>query len=424
MYDLKKLSEDLSPFVEAWKKRGLDQPDAIARELETAMKQRSELIQEFEKLQAERNKASQEVAQRKREGEDCQDLIDRQKELGPKVKEAETRMKEFQEKFDALVLGLPNIPQESVPVGASEEENQELHKKGSPRDFGFKVRSHDEIGEKRGWIDFESAAKVTGARFAYLKSFAARLERALIQFMLDVHTNEHEYTEVVPPFIVNSFSLQGTGNLPKFEEDLFRLQGHDFYLIPTAEVPLTNLHQGEILKGEELPRYYTAYTPCFRSEAGSYGKDLKGLIRQHQFNKVELVKIVHPSRSEEEHEKMRENAERILELLELPYRTVILCTGDMGFAATKTYDLEVWLPSQNKYREISSVSNCGDFQARRMNTRFKDSNKKKAFVHTLNGSGLAVGRTLIAILENYQNEDLSVDIPKVLRPYLGNLERA
>jgi seryl-tRNA synthetase len=424
MFDLKQLSDQFETFESGWKKR--NQPSLLAQieSLRSDLLRRRKLIHAQEELLAARNKATQEIAQKKKVGQDVSEDVKGQKEVGEKIKTAQAELETFQKEFEAVVTGLPNIPHSSVPLGTSSENNQEVYRSGSPRSFDFEPLAHETLGEARGWLDFSQAAKITGARFSVSKGFAAKLERVLIQFMLDVHTNQHGYTEVLPPFIVNDKALFGTGNLPKFKEDLFKLENSSYFLIPTAEVPVTNLHMETELRVDELPKYYTAYTPCFRSEAGSYGKDLKGLIRQHQFNKVELVKIVHPEASYDEHEKMRKNAEKILELLELPFRTVVLCSGDMGFAAAKTYDLEVWLPSQKAYREISSVSNCEAFQARRMNARFRDRDGKLKFVHTLNGSGLAVGRTLIAILENYQNKDQTVTIPKALRSYFGGQEIA
>lgn len=423
MFDLKDLQENFERYEKGWQHRQAKEALEIAKSLKVSLKNRKELIKAYEDLLSQRNQAAQEIAQRKKNKEDISAAIAAQKKIGPKIKAAETELREFQESFDNQVLSLPNIPSETVPLGESERDNQELKRWGEIPSFDFEVLSHDDFGEKRGWFDFKQAVEISGARFCVSKGAAAKLERALIQFMLDRHGEQNGYEEVIPPFIVNDRSLRGTGNLPKFEEDLFKLQAeHPFYLIPTAEVPLTNLHAQQILDESDLPKYYTAYTPCFRSEAGSYGKDVKGLIRQHQFNKVELVKIVKPETSEQEHEKMRENAEEILELLGLPYRTVVLCTGDMGFAAQKTYDLEVWLPSQRQYREISSVSNCGDFQARRMNCRYRDESNNKHYVHTLNGSGLAVGRTLIAILENYQTKDLKLKVPEILKPYLGGAD--
>jgi seryl-tRNA synthetase len=320
------------------------------------------------------------------------------------------------------MLNIPNIPHESVPIGHDEKDNPVIRTWGEIRDMGFEPQPHWDIGEKLGILDFACAAKLSGARFALYKGLGARLERALINFMLDIHTEENGYTEVLPPFMVNSSSMTGTGQLPKFEEDLFKIEGWDLYLVPTAEVPVTNIHRGEILPEETLPLYYVAYTPCFRSEAGSYGKDTRGLIRQHQFNKVELVKFSRPDESYDELEKLTRNAEEILQRLELPYRVVVLCTGDLGFSAAKTYDLEVWLPGQNLYREISSCSNFDDFQARRAGIRFKKKGENGTrLVHTLNGSGLAVGRTVVAILENYQQADGSVAVPDALRPYMGGI---
>ncbi len=423
MFDLKLLSDQFAAFEAGWKKRNQSALQAQIESLQSDLQKRKQLIRESEELLAARNKASQDIAVKKKAGEDVTSIVQAQKSVGEKIKSAEAYLNKFQSEFENKIASLPNIPHESVPLGKGAEDNKEVRKWGEIKSYDFEPLSHEVLGEKRGWFDFDQATKIAGARFSISKDFAAKLERVLIQFMLDTHTREHGYTEIIPPFIVNDQALYGTGNLPKFKDDLFKLENFSYFLIPTAEVPVTNIVAGRDLKEDELPKYFTAYTPCFRSEAGSYGKDLKGLIRQHQFNKVELVKIVHPDRSYDEHEKMRQNAEKILELLELPYRTVILCTGDMGFASSKTYDLEVWLPSQKSYREISSVSNCEAFQARRMNARFRNKEGKLQFVHTLNGSGLAVGRTLIAILENYQNKDMSVTIPNVLRPYFGGQEK-
>ena len=340
------------------------------------------------------------------------------------IKELEDELKRVEDEAQELIQVLPNLAHESVPVGADESANEEIRRVGTPRSFRFTPKPHWEIGEALGILDFDRASKLAGARFSVLKGLGARLERALIQFMLDVHTKDHGYVEVLPPFLVNSATLFGTGQLPKFEDDLFRIRDRDLYLVPTAEVPLTNLHRDEILEASELPISYTAYTPCFRSEAGSYGKDVRGLIRQHQFDKVELVKITDAESSYDELEKLTANAETILQKLELPYRVMTLSTGDMGFAAAKTYDLEVWLPSQDQYREISSCSNCGDFQARRAKIRYRPEGKgKPRLCHTLNGSGLAVGRTWLAIMENHQKADGSVNVPEALRPYLDGLER-
>jgi seryl-tRNA synthetase len=419
MFDIKDLSDQLARYQAGWRRRQSTTLEPLITQLGEQLQKRKSMIAETERLQASRNKASQAIAIKKKSGEDATAEIAEQKSVGEGLKNLEAQQSEFIARFEQDLASLPNIPHESVPDGKSADENKEVAQWGEIKDPGFEVLSHEILGERRGWFRFDRAVQITGSRFSVSIGFAAQLERALIQFMLDVQTREHGYCEVIPPFIVNAQSLYGTGNLPKFKEDLFKLEGLDYFLIPTAEVPVTNLHAQEVLKESDLPKYYTAYTPCFRSEAGSYGKDLKGLIRQHQFNKVELVKIVHPDSSPDEHEKMRQNAEAILQKLGLPYRTMLLCTGDMGFASQKTYDLEVWLPSQKQYREISSVSNCGDFQARRMNTRFKDSAGKTRFVHTLNGSGLAVGRTLIAILENYQTKDGRVRVPSVLQSYMG-----
>jgi len=424
MFDLKDLGENFSRYSEGWKRRHQKALNEVLTGLEVDLKKRRDFIRSSEELLALRNKASQEIALKKKNGQDASEDIARQKEVGEKIKQIEADFETFKADFELKIQSLPNIPHDSVPTGQSSNDNKVVHTWGEIKKFDFDPLSHEVLGEKRGWFFFDKAAQISGARFSVSKGFAAKLERVLIQFMLEVQTSKHGYTEVLPPFIVNDKSLYGTGNLPKFKEDLFKLEGQNYFLIPTAEVPVTNLHCGDILAASDLPRYYTAYTPCFRSEAGSHGKDLKGLIRQHQFNKVELVKLVHPDTSQDEHEKMRADAQSILEMLELPYRTVVLCSGDMGFASQKTYDLEVWLPSQNAYREISSVSNCGEFQARRMNTRFRDADGKTRFVHTLNGSGLAVGRTLIAILENYQQKDGSVAIPKVLQPYFGGEQKA
>jgi seryl-tRNA synthetase len=389
--------------------------------------ERRRVIAEADSLNAQRNRASREIGELIKQGrsEEAEERKKQVSELKEKQNELERKRDEVESAMRTLLASLPNIPSDDVPIGKDETANVEIRRWGEPRKFDFQPRDHVELGESLGILDLERASKIAGARFAILMGLGSLLERALINFMLDVHTIEHGYTETLPPFIVNSRTLFGTGQLPKFEEDLFKLvDDREFYLIPTAEVPVTNYFADEILDAKDLPKYYTAYTPCFRSEAGSYGKDTRGLIRQHQFEKVELVKICLPEESEKEHEKMTRDAEKILQLLGLPYRTVILSTGDMGFSAMKTYDIEVWLPSQGVYREISSCSNCGDFQARRMNLRFRRAGgAKPEFPHTLNGSGLAVGRTWIAILENYQQEDGSVIIPEVLRKYMRGLER-
>ncbi|WP_459941584.1 MULTISPECIES: serine--tRNA ligase [Deferrisoma] len=384
---------------------------------------RREVLQELEALRSRRNAASKEVGRIKREGGDATGLMEEVRQVGERIKALEAELREVEPEIDGLLLRVPNIPHESVPVGRSEEDNPVVRTWGEPPAFDFEPLPHWEIGERLGILDFERAAKITGARFVVLRGLGSRLERALIQFMLDLHTGEHGYTEVWPPFMVNAKAMTGTGQLPKFEEDLFHLTNTDYYLVPTAEVPVTNLHADEILDEEALPVCYTAYTPCFRAEAGAYGKDTRGMIRQHQFDKVELVKFAHPDRSYEELETLTQNAEEVLRRLGLPYRVVTLCTGDLGFSAAKTYDLEVWLPGQGRYREISSCSNFEDFQARRANIRFRPKGGKGTeLVHTLNGSGLAVGRTLVAILENYQREDGSVVVPEALRPYMGGVE--
>ncbi len=384
---------------------------------------RREILLRVEKLKEERNAASAEVGKRKKNKESADDLLPRLSELSDMIKKLDAELREAESKTQAWLLACPNIPHSSVPEGTDENDNREEKKWKTPPDFDFTPLEHWELGTKLGLFDFERAGKITGSRFAVLRSGAARLERALTAFMLDIHTQENGYTEILPPFIVNADSLQGTGQLPKFAEDLFKLENWQYYLTPTAEVPLTNMHRGEILAEQDLPLAYTAYTPCFRSEAGSYGKDTKGLIRQHQFNKVELVRFAHPDNSYDELEKMLSHAEGILQRLELPYRIITLCGGDMGFSAAKTYDIEVWLPGQNTYREISSCSNTEDFQARRAGIRFSpQGGGKTRFVHTLNGSGLAVGRTMVAIFENYQQKDGSIVIPKALRPYMGGME--
>jgi len=382
-------------------------------------KGRREIIKKLEALRSERNKLSKEIGKLKREGKDTTEIQNRVKALKAEIDKLEEDLKKVEEELKETLLWIPNLPHPSVPVGEDEKDNVEVRRWGEPRKFDFEPKPHWEIGEKLGIFDFKRGAKLSGSRFTVITGWGARLERALINFMLDLHTKKG-YKEVCPPHLVKPEILIGTGQLPKFEEDLYKCERDKLYLIPTAEVPLTNLYREEILKEEDLPIYLTAYTPCYRREAGAYGKDIRGIIRQHQFDKVELVKIVHPDNSYEELEKLVKDAEEVLQLLGLPYRVVELCTGDLGFSAAKTYDIEVWFPSQNRYREISSCSNCEDFQARRMNTRFKDSKTgKNRFVHTLNGSGLAVGRTLAAILENYQQEDGSVVVPEVLRDYVG-----
>jgi len=382
------------------------------------------MLLETETLKSTRNSVSQEVARKKKAGEDAEALIAEMREVGDRIKQLDDEIRVAQEQLDSLVLSIPNIPSDSVPIGRSEDDNVEIRRIGEPGLFSFEPKAHWDVAQGLDILDFERAAKVTGSRFVFYKGLGARLERALMNFMMDLHSSEHGYTEMLPPQIVNRDSLVGTGQLPKFEEDLFKLEGTDYYLIPTAEVPVTNYHRDEILAMEDLPKYYVAFSANFRSEAGSAGRDTRGIIRQHQFNKIELVKLVAPESSYDELELLTANAEKVLQLLGLPYRVVALCTGDLGFTSAKTYDLEVWLPSSQQYREISSCSNFEDFQARRASIRFRrDSGAKPEFVHTLNGSGLAIGRTVAAILENYQQEDGSVVIPEVLRPYMQNVDK-
>jgi seryl-tRNA synthetase len=387
-------------------------------------KERRSLLPKLENLKRDRNLAGEQVARGKRAGEDVSALLEANKARAEEIKRLEAILGRIEQERAELLLRLPNVPHPSVPVGRGAEDNQVVRQHGEPPQFDFEPKPHWELGAALGILDFERAAKISGARFSVLMGAGARLARALIEFMLDLHTREHGYTEVEPPFLVNASALRGTGNLPKFEQDLFKIAGDwDLFLIPTAEVPLTNLHREDIVDGRDLPIKYTAYTPCFRSEAGSYGADVRGLIRQHQFDKVELVTFATPDRSYDELESLTANAEEVLTRLGLAYRTVLLCTGDLGFASAKTYDIEVWLPSQQTYREISSCSNTEAFQARRANIRFRpDGAGKSEYVHTLNGSGLAVGRTLIAILENYQRADGSVVIPEALRPYMRGLD--
>lgn len=417
------LRDDVEQLRQALSNRGSDlagELDAIVN-LET---ERRRLLPELENLKRDQNAAGEEVARAKRQGLDTAALQEANKARAGRIKELAAKLDEVEARRQSSLLIIPNVPHTTVPVGRSADDNAEVRRVGTPRAFDFTPQAHWDLGPALGIIDFERGTKVAGARFTVLMGAGARLARALINFMLHVHTTEHGYTEVEPPFMVNSASLVGTGNLPKFEADLFKIGGDwDLYLVPTAEVPLTNLHRGEILDGRQLPIRYTAYTPCFRSEAGSYGADVRGLIRQHQFDKVELMVFTTAEASYAEHERLTANAEEILKRLELPYRTMLLCTGDMGFASAKTYDLEVWLPSQGHYREISSCSNTEAFQARRANIKYRpDGTGKPEFAHTLNGSGLAVGRTLIAILENYQQADGSVVVPEALRPFMGGVE--
>lgn len=420
MLDVKILRTEFEKVEQALRNRGASL-DLIAGFPELDQKRR-ELIQETETLKNRRNTVSQEVAKLKKSGGDAEALILEMREVGDRIKALDDELREYDAQVEELTLSIPNIPSESVPVGASEEDNVEMRRVGDVPQFGFEPKAHYDIAQELGILDFERAGKVTGSRFTFYRGLGARLERALISFMMDLHSDQHGYEEILPPYIVNRDSLIGTGQLPKFEEDLFKLVDTDYYLIPTAEVPVTNIHREEILDVEELPKNFVAFSACFRSEAGAAGRDTRGLIRQHQFNKVELVKLVKPEDSYEELEKLTNDAEKVLQLLGLPYRVLTLCTGDMGFTSAKTYDLEVWIPSANTYREISSCSNFEDFQARRASIRFRrEAKSKPEFVHTLNGSGLAVGRTVAAILENFQQADGSVVIPEALRPYMGGV---
>jgi len=404
---LAKRGEDLSEFD---KFGGLDE-------------KRRELLAKTEVLKAERNKVSGEVAQLKRNKENADDLILRMREVGDEIKQLDDALREVEEALTNVMMRIPNIPHDSVPFGDSEDDNIEVRSWGEKRDFGFEAKPHWDLGTDLNILDFERAAKVTGSRFVFYRGLGARLERALINFMMDLHADEHGYEEILPPYIVNRESLKGTGQLPKFAEDLFHIEEDDFFLIPTSEVPVTNFHRDEILDASQLPVAFSAYSANFRSEAGSAGRDTRGLIRQHQFNKVELVRFVKPEDSYDELEKLTGHAEKVLQLLNLPYRVLSMCTADLGFTAAKKYDIEVWIPTQSMYREISSCSNFEDFQARRAHIRYrKEAGAKPEFVHTLNGSGLAIGRTVAAILENYQQEDGSVVIPDVLRPYMGGKE--
>lgn len=386
-------------------------------------KKRRDLLNEVEQLKTQRNSTSKKIGAMKKAGEDTAAISAEMRAVGDKISALDNELKAVEENLRDILLHIPNIPKDDVPVGKDDSENPEIRRHGTPRTFDFTPKAHWEIGENLKILDADRAAKVTGARFTFYKGLGARLERACINFMMDLHANKHGYTEMLAPYIVNKDSMIGTGQLPKFAEDMFKLEGLDYYLVPTAEVPTTNYHRDEILSAENLPEYYSCYTACFRAEAGAAGRDTRGLIRQHQFNKVELIKFTTPETSWAELESMVDAAEDVLRILEIPYRVVLLCTGDMSFTSAKTYDIEVWMPAQNKYREISSCSNCTDYQARRANIKFRRDNKSKPeFVHTLNGSGIAVGRTVAAILENYQNEDGSVTVPKALIPYMGGVE--
>lgn len=416
MLDLELIRKNPSLVKERLSLRNRELESLVDGVLELDALRRS-ILKSLESLRAERNAKSKEIGSLKKKGEDTRTLEEEVKSLKDKIEDYEKELSSVEARLRDRLLRIPNLPHESVPVGEEESQNLEVRRWGEPRDFSFEPKPHWDIGERLGIFDFERAGKVSGSRFVVLKGWGAKLERALINFMLDLHSRKG-YREVLPPHLVRPEVLVGTGQLPKFEEELYRCDRDDLYLIPTAEVPLTNLFREEILSEEDLPLYMVSYTPCYRREAGSYGRDIRGIIRQHQFNKVELVKIVKPEDSYRELEGMTSDAEDVLKLLGLPYRVVLLCTGDMGFASAKTYDIEVWFPSQGKFREISSCSNCEDFQARRMNTRYRDAEGRLRFVHTLNGSGLAVGRTLAAILENYQQEDGSILVPEILRDYL------
>ncbi|MBR7198330.1 serine--tRNA ligase [Pseudomonas sp. 14A] len=423
MLDSKLLRSNLQDVADRLASRSFALDTARIEALE---EQRKTVQTRTEALQAERNARSKSIGQAKQRGEDIAPLMADVERMAGELSAGKVELDAIQTELDSILLGIPNLPHESVPVGKDEDDNVEVRRWGTPTQFDFEVKDHVALGEKFGWLDFETAAKLSGARFALLRGPIARLHRALAQFMINLHVNEHGYEEAYTPYLVQAPALQGTGQLPKFEEDLFKIarEGEaDLYLIPTAEVSLTNIVAGEIVDSKLLPIKFVAHTPCFRSEAGASGRDTRGMIRQHQFDKVEMVQIVEPSQSMEALEGLTANAEKVLQLLGLPYRTLALCTGDMGFSAVKTYDLEVWIPSQDKYREISSCSNCGDFQARRMQARFRNPETgKPELVHTLNGSGLAVGRTLVAVLENYQQADGSIRVPDVLKPYMGGLE--
>ncbi|MFV3380389.1 MULTISPECIES: serine--tRNA ligase [Pseudomonas] len=423
MLDSKLLRGQLQEVADRLASRGFSLD--VAR-IESLEERRKAVQTRTEQLQAERNARSKSIGQAKAKGEDIAPLMADVERMAGELADGKVELDAIQAELDAIVLTIPNLPDASVPVGPDEEANVEVRRWGTPRDFDFEIKDHVALGEISGGLDFETAAKLSGARFALLRGPIARMHRALAQFMINLHTSEHGYEEAYTPYLVQAPALQGTGQLPKFEEDLFKIarEGEaDFYLIPTAEVSLTNIVAGQIIDAKQLPIKFVAHTPCFRSEAGASGRDTRGMIRQHQFDKVEMVQIVEPSKSMEALEGLTANAERVLQALELPYRVLALCTGDMGFSAVKTYDLEVWVPSQGKYREISSCSNCGDFQARRMQARWRNPETgKPELVHTLNGSGLAVGRTLVAVLENYQQADGSIRVPDVLKPYMGGVE--
>lgn len=421
MLDIKMIRQNMPMVKEKLATRGV--PADVLDEFVKLDEERRTLLVQSEELKKQRNDVSAEIAQLKRNKENAEDKIAAMKAVGAQIKEYDAKIAAIDEELKTIATTLPNLPNDSVPIGKDEDDNVEVRRFGTPRNFAFEPKAHWEVAEDLEILDFERGAKVSGSRFVYYRGLGARLERALYNFMLDLHVYEHGYTEIIPPYIVNSNAMFGTGQFPKFKEDVFQLADTDLTLIPTAEVPLTNYYNGEILDGADLPIYFTALSPSFRSEAGSAGRDTRGLIRLHQFNKVEMVKFSDAAHSYEELEKMTNNAEEILQKLGLPYRVVALSTGDMGFSAAKTYDLEVWIPAQNTYREISSCSNCEDFQARRAMIRYRDAQGKLQYAHTLNGSGLAVGRTVAAILENYQNADGTVTIPEVLIPYMGGLQK-
>ncbi len=421
MLDAKLIRANAALVEQQLEKRGLS---GVLKPFLTLDEERRKILVQVEERKNFRNNSSQQIGKMKKQGLNPSDLMEEVRQAGQQIKELDEELARVEKEIEKILLNIPNLPHESVPVGEDEKSNQEVRRWGEPRQFDFEPRAHWDIGPALDILDFERAAKLSGARFTVYKGAGARLERAVINFYLDIHCGEHGYREILPPFMVIADCMVGTGQLPKFAEDMFKLEGKDMYLIPTAEVPLTNLYREEILEAKDLPFYLTAYTPCFRAEAGSHGRDTRGVIRQHQFNKVELVKLCEPQNSYEELEKLTKDAERVLQLLGLPYRVVVLSTGDMGFSAAKTYDIEVWMPGYQDYREISSCSNCEDFQARRANIRYRpDPKAKLQYVHTLNGSGVAIGRTVAAILENYQQADGSVIIPEVLRPYMGGLEK-
>ena len=420
MLDIKWVRENTEEFAAMLANRNYSFPLERFIELDSM---RRETLLEAEALKEKRNAGAKEVGMKKKAGKNADELMEEMRLIGEKVKELDEKVGIIEAELDDLAMRIPNKPHDSVPIGADENDNVEIRKHGKPREYTFEPKAHWDLGEPLGIMDFEKGVQLAESRFTVLKGPGARLERALMNFMLDLHTTQHGFTEIAPPILVNTGTMSGTGQLPKFAEDLYKCANDDLWLIPTAEVPLTNLHAGEIMNESDLPKYYCAFTPCFRREAGSYGRDMRGMLRQHQFDKVEMVKLSTPEKSYDELEHMTNCAEKVLQLLGIPYRVICLCTGDMGFGAAKTYDIEVWLPSQNCYREISSCSNCEDFQARRMGTKYRPATgTKPRFVHTLNGSGIAIGRCLIALMENYQNADGSITVPEVLRPYAGGME--